>query len=122
MKLQTFCKFWLAASLLLGGCSYDNEEELFPTNGCDTNGATYLAVVQPIIQSNCYRCHDQQNNQGNITLEGHSNLVKFVNSGQLIGAIKQLSGFSPMPQDAAKLSDCNIAKIEAWISAGALNN
>jgi hypothetical protein len=31
-------------------------------------------------------------------------------------------GFSPMPQNDNKLSECNIAKIKKWIATGAPNN
>jgi hypothetical protein len=112
----------LAASTIFGSCYYDVEEELYPTLECSTNGVTYSGVVEPIIKSKCYKCHDAANNNGNITLEGYANLKQYVDSGQLLGAIKHLSGFSAMPKNEAKLIDCNIQKIEAWVNEGALQN
>ena len=38
------------------------------------------------------------------------------------GSIKHDSGYKAMPQNATKLDDCRISKVEAWITAGALNN
>ncbi len=112
-----------ALSVLLLGCYYDNEEELYPSEGgCDTTDISYAANILPIMQNNCYRCHDARNNQGNITLEGYANLKVYADNGRLLGAIRWDAGFSPMPQDASKLSDCTISQVEAWINAGAPNN
>lgn len=111
--------------ILLGtanACYYDVEEELYPTLECETQDVTYTSTILPILQNNCYSCHNQAANNGNVTLEGHSNLLRYVNNGQLLGAIRHESGFSPMPQNAAQLVECDIAKIEAWIDAGAPNN
>ena len=112
----------LAATTVFGSCYYDVEEELYPTLECSTVGVTYSLVVEPIIKSKCYKCHDAANNFGNITLEGYSSLKKYVESGQLLGAIKHSPGFSPMPKNEAKLVDCDIEKIEVWVADGALQN
>jgi hypothetical protein len=83
----------------------------------------YAAHIAPIIQANCYSCHSNANvSVSGISLEGHANLIKKVSDGRLWGAINHMAGFTPMPQGGAKLSDCNISKIKAWIDAGALNN
>jgi len=37
-------------------------------------------------------------------------------------AIEHTGGVSPMPQGAAKLPDCTINKLNAWISQGLKNN
>jgi hypothetical protein len=110
----------LAASMLFGSCYYDVEEELYPTLECSTTGVTYTAVVEPIIRSNCYNsCHSAAINIGNHTLEGYDKLKVYVDNGKLMGAIKHSPGFSPMPKNAAKLVDCDIEKIQAWVTAGA---
>ena len=103
-------------------CYYDSEEDLYGTIECNLDNIEYMATVLPIISDNCYGCHDQASNFGNITLEGYDALKTYVDNGQLIGSINHQSGFSPMPKNLAKLLDCEIEKIEAWISAGALNN
>ncbi len=119
MKIY-FATSILAAAMVFGSCYYDVEEELYPSLDCTTSGATYSSVVEPIIRANCYNnCHNAATNIANITLEGYANLKVYVDNGQLLGAIKHSAGFSPMPKNAAKLVDCNIAKIEAWITAGA---
>jgi hypothetical protein len=112
----------LILSVFLGGCYYDVEEEIYGTIDCQSTDMSYLNDILPIIESNCYECHDAANNNGGITLEGYDALKARVDSGQLLGAIKRESGFSAMPQNRAKLVDCTIEKIENWIQEGALNN
>ena len=93
-------------------------------NNCDTVNMEYLADVVPILQNNCYRCHGSNSNSGSlgIVLEGYNNIKPYAESGTLIGVISHAQGFVPMPQDASKLSDCNINKIRSWIANGIQNN
>lgn len=102
-------------------CYYDVEEELYP-DGCLTEAASYTMDVLPILRNNCFSCHDQSANFGNVTLEGYDKVLEFVNNGELLGAIKHEDGFAPMPQNAAQLVACDIEKIENWIAEGAKNN
>jgi cytochrome c553 len=39
-----------------------------------------------------------------------------------MGCIEQQPGFDAMPKGASKLSDCDIARIRAWVAAGQPNN
>ena len=106
----------------LSSCYYDVEEELYPSLECQIEDMSFSADIATIISSECLVCHSQAANFGNITLEGHSNVLTYVNNGLLLGAIRQDPGFSPMPQNASKLLDCEIEKIAAWINQGAPNN
>lgn len=121
MKRNNFIHI-LFLSLLISSCYYDKEEELYPTTECLTENMSYQSDILPILQNNCFQCHDAANNFGGITLEGFDQLKIYVNNAQLIGVIKHESGFSPMPKNAAQLLECEIEKIEAWITDGALNN
>jgi hypothetical protein len=112
----------LSATAILGGCYYDVGEELYPTLECNTANVTYSGVVEPLLKSKCYKCHDAANNNGNITLEGYGDLKKYVDSGQLLGAVKHSAGYSPMPKNEAQLVECDLQKIEQWITDGALQN
>ena len=105
--------------LIFTSCYYDNEEELYP---CKAGGMSYSSDITPIIENNCYTCHDQANNQGGVTLEGYSNLKVYVDNEKLLGAIKHEPGFSEMPQGLPQLGQCSIDKIEAWIDQGAKDN
>lgn len=106
----------------VSSCYYDVEEEIYPTTECSTADMSYQNDIFPIIDNNCFGCHDAVSNFGGITLEGFDQLKTYVNNDQLLGVIKHESGFSPMPKNAAQLLECEIEKIEAWISAGAPNN
>jgi hypothetical protein len=108
--------------VVFSACYYDSEESLYPATECITTGMSYQTNIAPILERNCYACHSAAVNTGNITLEGHSQLIKHVTSGRLVGAINHASGFLPMPQNASKLGSCDIAKIEQWIADGAQNN
>lgn len=113
---------FFAAAFLLTSCDYDVAEELYPIDECQTEDLSYSMDIIPIIDANCYRCHDMQTNLGNITLEGYDNIKVYVDNGKLLGAIKRESGFSAMPQDTDKIDQCLINKIEQWILDGAENN
>jgi mono/diheme cytochrome c family protein len=110
-------------------CSKENEEALrAPTGGgggipaCDTVNMKFAANVTPILSANCYSCHGNGRAFGGVNLDTYANVKLVVNSGSLLGTISHASGFSPMPKNAAKLSDCDINKIRGWINRGALNN
>ena len=111
-----------AISTLLTSCYYDVEEEIYTSVDCNIEMMSFQNDILPILQSNCYECHSAENNFGNITLEGYNNTIKYVNTGQLEGAINHEPGYSPMPKNKAQLITCNIEKIESWIIDGAPNN
>ena len=122
MTVRSIIKLLLLAVIALPACYYDNEEDLYPQGECITTDISFAQDIVPIIQQNCYVCHSAAVNSGSITLEGHANLVNYALNGRLMGAITHQSGFVPMPQNAPKLSECNIAKIQQWVTDGALNN
>ena len=117
---------------LFTACSKSSETTENPGSGgggnttspgsCDTVGMRYAANVQPILQANCYVCHGNGNVEGGISLDTYSKAKTLADNGKLIGVISHAAGFSPMPKNASKLSDCNINKIRNWINRGALNN
>lgn len=112
----------LLLSMTISACYYDVEEEIYPSTECDTIDVTYSVDVVNILKNNCYVCHDQATNEGNVTLEGYDRLKTYATNGKLLGVIKHLPGFPEMPQNAPQLPECNIAKIEQWVNDGALNN
>lgn len=110
----------------LTSCYYDNEEELYPKPdnkiACGDAPVTFSSDVSPIISSNCLQCHSQAANMGNVILEGYTQIKIYADNGQLYGVVSHSQGFSPMPKNMAKLSDCNIAIIKKWIDSGSPNN
>lgn len=108
-------------------CYYDSEEFLFPElpELCDTSDISFTETIYPILYHNCLPCHgnDVAASLGsNIRLENYDDLVLRAQDGSLIGAITHSNGYTPMPKDAAQLSDCNIKRIKKWIEDGSINN
>lgn len=127
MKSLFIISFVSSAIMIASSCYYDVNEEINPVNpgdstSCDTTGVSYTTDVLPIIQFNCYTCHSTAANLGGITLEGYNSIKTYATNGRLEGAINHQPGFSPMPKDAPKLDDCDLAIIHAWITQGVLNN
>lgn len=108
--------------VLHSGCYYDVEEELYPTIDCLTDNISYENDILPILVDDCFSCHSTAANFGNITLEGYDELIKYVNDGSFLGAVRHDGGFSPMPKGKPKILECEIEKISAWIDDGALDN
>jgi hypothetical protein len=105
---------------MISGCYYDVEEELYP-QGCNTEAVTYSNTVVPILQRECYTCHDALSQNGGVNLEGYNQFFTWVVNGKVLASIKHESAF-PMPDGLPKLDECTIAKIETWINAGAQDN
>jgi hypothetical protein len=114
----------LMGMIIFSSCYYDVEELLYPPVACVTDNMSLQLNIEPILDRNCYTCHSTIAGpaNGNIILEGYDELIKYVNSGQLVGAINHDSEFEAMPQNAPKMGNCDISKIEQWVADGALNN
>ena len=133
----TFSAFAMLAIIFgLYSCAKDNLQELQkddPGNSvCDTSFAvSYQNDIVPILTIDCYECHSQANAptlaSGNV-LEGYSSVMAFVdlndpsNSKLLCTIQHECFPFMPQQLGLPKISDCKIARIEAWINQGALNN
>lgn len=89
---------------------------------CNTTNVTFSASVKPILQTYCNGCHGGSSPLGNVDYNTYNGVKATVTNGKLLGSIQHLSGFSPMPQNANKLSACNLGIIKAWIDSGAPNN
>jgi hypothetical protein len=115
----------IAGSIVLAiGCSKTSEDKLTSPDppSCDTANMTYSADIKPILQANCYSCHSSGSAEGGVTLNTYEGVKNVAEDGDLIGTITHSPDYPPMPQGGAKLSDCDINKIKAWINSGASNN
>jgi hypothetical protein len=111
--------FLLIILLFFSFCTYNNEEELYPNEICDTADISYINDIKPIFEQNCYSCHSNSVlYYGNLSLENINHIQRVVDNGKLLKNIKHEPDGRPMPEGAAKLSDCNINKIEAWVNRG----
>ena len=114
----------LALAIVITGCYYDVEEELYGGVGpCDTSNTTYATTVISLLQSSgCLGCHSGVSASGGIRLDSYTNVKIQADNGRLFGAINHSAGYSPMPQGGNKMLACDIIKIKAWIDSGSPNN
>ncbi len=89
---------------------------------CDSTQFKFGATINPVIVTYCTGCHSGTAASGGIDLSTYANIKVQATNGRLVGAVTHAAGFSAMPKDAAKLSDCQITQIKKWVAAGAINN
>lgn len=105
-----------------GGCYYDVESELYGM-GCDTTNVSYATNINSIVNSyGCISCHSGPAPSGNIGLETYTKIKVVADNGKLVGSITHAPGFIPMPDGAAKMNQCDVNRVKAWVNAGAPNN
>jgi len=122
MKLPILLFSSLFTVLIMAGCYYDNNEELYPQkSACDTNQVTYSQTIAPVMVEKCNTCHNNATASGGIITDNYTGLANVANTGKLWGAVSQSQGFSPMPK-GGKLSDCNQNQVKKWIDNGVPNN
>ena len=101
--------------------------------GAEASPEFYTEHVQPILQTNCYRCHAGMNHRGGLQLDTREALMRGGKDGAVIvpGHPEQSllvklirhegPGSDPKPMPPKdKLSDADIATITDWIRAGAV--
>jgi hypothetical protein len=94
-----------------------------PVGACDTTNVTYSSTIRPLVEARCLGCHNGGNSGNkNVDLSTHAGIQRVAQSGQLVGALSHSLGFTPMPMNGAKLDDCTLDKIRAWIVRGTPNN
>lgn len=121
---------------LLAACSYT--KETIPEPACPSlpTVVSYQQDVLPILKARCYRCHSAANynnaspngSGGVLNMESFAALQTWTQPtgngvSYLVGSIRQLPGYNPMPYDGKDGPDaCQIATIKAWVDAGAPSN
>jgi len=104
----------LFSFIVLTGCYYDKEEQLYPNSGSDCNATlTYNNGIKTLIDANCNSCHKPGGNSPDLTTYA---LVKSNITNIEFRAITQKN----MPSSG--LNSCNYTKLNNWIKAGALEN
>src|SRR6266487_2151402 len=107
--------------VVFNGC-YNHKADLVSPE-CDTANVRLSVELNNIMVANCFNCHSAVN--APVIGDGYNlkdyNTVKN-NIESLIHSIKQDSGYSFMPKDGGKLSDCDINKFIAWKNQGAHPN
>lgn len=85
---------------------------------CDTSNITYVGYIQSKLNI-CKSCHVAGNNQGGIDLSTYIKVKKYVDNGTLLGTIEHNPKYPPMPKLLKPFDVCAVAKIRAWVNAGA---
>lgn len=115
-------------SLIFIGCTYSKKEVDYPVvvTTCDTMGVRFSTTLMPLLNAKCNTsgCHDAASAAGGWPLNDYAAVKFLMDNGRQIflNSIEHVNTSSPMPKGEAKLSDCEIIKIKAWINAGALQN
>lgn len=116
----------LPLAAVVAGCTYAHggDDAPVPCDNASATRATYQQVIKPIFAANCNSCHGSAvaGALGDYNVfDNHAALAAY-NAALLLGSIKHTPGYDPMPKAGARISDCDIARIEAWIAAGRPNN
>lgn len=107
--------------LVLSGCYYDNEEELYPNSKqtiSDTTVISYAATIAPMMASNCTTpgCHASGQQSPDLTthagVSANKNIVKS----------RAVDGSPSWMPAAGAMSKANRDALAKWINDGALNN
>jgi hypothetical protein len=111
----------------ISSCYYDNEALLYPGSNnapCTdtTANVSYSKDVVPLMQAQCYGCHNSSFPSGNITMGSYTTDKAIAQSGKLYGVITYTSGYSPMPKGSTRMNNCQVALIKKWIDNGMPNN
>lgn len=94
----------------------------------------YRQDVEPILRSNCYRCHGGMNRKGDLSMRTRETILRGGKHGaaivpgdpaasllvRLIRHEGPKDNPMPMPDKRKKLSEADIAMVERWIRAGAI--
>ncbi len=122
---------------LVYSCTSDNLEDLHPNPvACDTANVSFANTILPIMNLSCGTndngCHQTDNSSGGYGLANYAMVSACVtNSANDYGVVNTFvkcltweagTGLPDMPKNAAKLDDCSINKIQAWINQGMQNN
>jgi hypothetical protein len=110
----------VAAAWLTG-----SEQDVTPLKAAETT-VSYKKDIQPILQNNCYNCHNSMKKKAGIDLRsGYTNVAKIVKPEKpddsrlfkcLVGkGAKLMPPKNPLPEET-------VNKVKAWIEDGAKNN
>jgi hypothetical protein len=123
MKVKILLAAVVAGAFLIyfSACVKRNAVEL-GGGGCDTTNVSYSMQVVPILQSNCYACHQGPGASSGIDFSNYGAFKGWAGSGYVAGDITGAPGHTPMPYGLPQLPACEINTILAWIDQGMLNN
>lgn len=120
--------FAALTTAIIAGCTYSHGDDqvAVPCENATTALASYASVVSPIFDLNCRTCHGAtvyQSLGGFVNFSDRQHLVDYntTRPNYILCCINH-AGCDNMPKGGNKLSDCDIARIQAWFDAGLPNN
>lgn len=108
----TYIKIWIK----IGAKNTSN------CSSCDTSNYSYSGRVKPLMTNWCIGCHNNSNAGGGVNLSSYNGVSASIAGNKLIGSLDHLGGFSAMPKNTNKLSDCDINAVKKWVNGGFPNN
>lgn len=102
-------------------CTKRNAVEL-GAGGCDTSNVSYSRQIVPILQDNCYSCHQGPGASSGVDFSNYDAFRGWAGSGYVAGNITGAPGYIRMPYGLPPLSGCDINTILAWIHQGTPDN
>lgn len=78
---------------------------------------TFATDIKPIMDKYCVSCHNE-NEKAGYNFKEMSSAKKAGANGELLGTIKHMDNFDPMPAHADQLDAATIGKIEHWVKTG----
>ena len=111
-----------AIVLYLSGCAKESADRLSAGSTCDTTAVSYSKQILPLLEDNCYTCHQGAAASSGIDLSNFATLQSHVANGDLASAVTHTGSVTPMPYELPMLPSCEVNTIVAWVNQGALNN
>jgi cytochrome c5 len=112
----------LGWTVVLSGCYYDVESELYGGEVCDLSAVGYAADIEPIISTHCTGCHGGAAPSGGLQLGSYAQVAAIAQSGSLVDRTHRSAGDALAMPPSGRLSDCQLQKIQNWVNQGAPNN
>ncbi len=108
-----YIKYWIHTGAKNSDC----------TSACDTLTLSFSGRIKPLLDTWCLGCHSASNAGGGYDFSTYEGVrTAIAPNSRLLGCIEQQTGYSAMPQNGGKLSDCDIIAVKKWIEAGYPNN
>ncbi|MEI6948552.1 c-type cytochrome domain-containing protein [Paraflavisolibacter sp. H34] len=131
-QIFSFLLAMAVTGLVVVSCSKDDEQTVSPKppapenpdsgNTCATANMKFSTDIRPILVANCFECHGNGEEEEGVNFDTYEGVRKVAKNGELVGTISHAPGYKKMPYKRAKLPDCEIARIKAWVDQGYLNN
>ena len=122
-QIALFITLSIGISALFIACASENAEELFPKGPCEIEDViSYSLDVAPILETHCYRCHNQSNRTAGLALDQYEDVLPVSTNKAITLSMQAIAPYSMMPTDGPAVDSCDIAKINRWIDAGSPNN